>query len=33
MTEDKLRVVLRKTNRSEFMIDGIIADARNEYHP
>jgi hypothetical protein len=33
MTEDELRQVLRKTNRSEFMIDGLIANARKEYHP
>ena len=32
MTEDELRSVLRKTNRSEFMIDEIIANARMNYH-
>jgi hypothetical protein len=32
MDEDTLRLVLRKANRSDFMIDGMIADARKEYH-
>jgi hypothetical protein len=32
MDENKLRLVLRKTNRSEFMIDGMVAYAREEYH-
>lgn len=32
MTEDELRAVLRKMNRSEFMIDEVIANARKKYH-